>query len=234
MGCSSGPDIVEDGLVLCLDAGSKRSYPGTGTTWTDLKGSNNGTLTNGPTFTTANRGGITLDGTDDKISISNTDIFSLVANQGFSICIIAKDIFVGGSWLFSIMSASGDQMVASSNEFYWASEGRAGSYAEAEYNTTFSAGTWYHIVFTRDTSGNPKIYINGVFKGTTEPNNNNINSSIDFSSASEFQLGYRATFPDPSSFYYSSTTFSHFSYYNRELTAKEIRQNYNATKGRYS
>ena len=46
MGCSSGPDIIEDGLVLCLDAGSKRSYPGTGSTWTDLKGVNNGTLTN--------------------------------------------------------------------------------------------------------------------------------------------------------------------------------------------
>ena len=228
MGLGHSPRIVTDGLVLCLDAANARSYPGTGTTWTDLKGSNNGTLTNGPTFTTANRGGITLDGTDDKISISNTDIFSLVANQGFSICIIAKDIAVGGVKLFFIGQPSpGNHMAFNASEFYWVSGGKAGSYAEVEYNTTFSAGTWYHIVCTRDTSGNPRVYINGVFKGTTNPNNdNNINSSIDFSSASEFQLGYFSSS-------YSSATFSHFSYYNRELTAKEIRQNYNATKGRY-
>lgn len=51
MGCSSGPDIVEDGLVLCLDAASKRSYPGTGTTWSDLTSNNfDGTLVNSPTF----------------------------------------------------------------------------------------------------------------------------------------------------------------------------------------
>ena len=41
MASKSGPDIIEDGLVLCLDAASKRSYPGTGTVWTDLTGSNN-------------------------------------------------------------------------------------------------------------------------------------------------------------------------------------------------
>ena len=35
-----GPNIVTDGLVLALDAASKRSYPGTGTTWYDLSGNN--------------------------------------------------------------------------------------------------------------------------------------------------------------------------------------------------
>ena len=62
MGCSSGPDIIQDGLVLCLDAASKRSYPGTGTVWTDLKGGNNGTLTNmdAAHFSSDNVGGLTL------------------------------------------------------------------------------------------------------------------------------------------------------------------------------
>ena len=45
------PNMVTNGLVLCLDAGNTKSYPNTGTTWTDLSGnSNTGTLTNGPTF----------------------------------------------------------------------------------------------------------------------------------------------------------------------------------------
>ena len=47
MGLSHSPRIVTDGLVLCLDAANKRSYPGAGTTWTDLTANkNNGTLTN--------------------------------------------------------------------------------------------------------------------------------------------------------------------------------------------
>ena len=40
MATAVGPDIVEEGLVLSLDAGSTRSYPGTGTTWYDLSGNN--------------------------------------------------------------------------------------------------------------------------------------------------------------------------------------------------
>lgn len=48
MARSSGGKIVTDGLVLALDAGNDKSYPGTGTTWTDLSGNgNNGTLVNG-------------------------------------------------------------------------------------------------------------------------------------------------------------------------------------------
>ena len=229
MGLTHSPRIVTDGLTLCLDAANSRSYPKSGTTWSDLVESKDGTLTNGPTFDTGNRGGITLDGTNDKISISNTDIFSLVANQGFSICIIAKDI---SSFLFYIDlgSNAGEQMGFNNNEFYWSGAGRGAAYAEAEHNTTFSAGTWYHIVCTKDTSGNPTVYVDGVFKATTNPvNANSINSSIDFSSASEFQLGYSTSYNN-----YSSATFAHFSYYNRELTPDEVMQNYLATKGRYT
>ena len=43
MGMNAGPDVVEDGLVLALDAGNTRSYPGSGTSWNDISGnSNNG------------------------------------------------------------------------------------------------------------------------------------------------------------------------------------------------
>ena len=44
------PSIVMNGLTLCLDAGNRKSYPGSGTTWYNLiPGGVNGTLTNGPT-----------------------------------------------------------------------------------------------------------------------------------------------------------------------------------------
>jgi hypothetical protein len=69
MAASSGPDIVDSGLVLALDAADRNSYPGSGTTWTDLTGrGNTGTLTNGPTYSSANGGSLSFDGTDDSVN----------------------------------------------------------------------------------------------------------------------------------------------------------------------
>ena len=63
------PRTITDGLVLALDAANSKSYPGTGTTWTDLSGrGNTGTLTNGPTYSSANGGSIVFDGVNDYVS----------------------------------------------------------------------------------------------------------------------------------------------------------------------
>jgi len=71
MGTSYNPAIVTDGLVLCLDAANNRSYPGAGTTWTDLKGVHNCDLQNGPAFSSANGGSIAFDGTDDVADVAS-------------------------------------------------------------------------------------------------------------------------------------------------------------------
>lgn len=69
MSYSNGPRIVTNGLVLYLDAGNSKSYPGSGTVWNDLSGNgNNGTLVNGPTYSGANKGSIVFDGANDYIS----------------------------------------------------------------------------------------------------------------------------------------------------------------------
>jgi hypothetical protein len=66
MGLSHSPSIVTDGLVLALDAANIKSYPGSGTAWTDLSGfGNTGTLVNGPTYSSANGGSIVFNGVDD-------------------------------------------------------------------------------------------------------------------------------------------------------------------------
>ena len=63
--------IITNGLVLALDAANKKSYPGSGTVWSDLSGNaNTGTLTNGPTFDSSNNGSIDFDGTDDFVECS--------------------------------------------------------------------------------------------------------------------------------------------------------------------
>ena len=76
-----GPEIVKSGLVLYLDAGNQNSYPGTGTTWTDIsRNNNNGTLTNGPTFNSENGGSIVFDGTNDYVSTALTSTNSFTWN----------------------------------------------------------------------------------------------------------------------------------------------------------
>ena len=51
MGLAHSPSIITDGLELCFDAANTKSYPGSGTTWTDMGSKGiDGTLTNGPTF----------------------------------------------------------------------------------------------------------------------------------------------------------------------------------------
>lgn len=67
-------------LLLWLDAEQPGSYPETGTTWTDLSGNgNNGTLTNGPTYSS---GSIVFDGVNDFI----TTPFSTTSGQAVTYC----------------------------------------------------------------------------------------------------------------------------------------------------
>ena len=69
---STTEPIVTDGLVLRLDAGNRNSYPGSGTTWTDLSGNgNNGTLSaTSIGYNSANGGSLVFDGTDDYVNLS--------------------------------------------------------------------------------------------------------------------------------------------------------------------
>ena len=62
--------IITDGLVLCLDAADRNSYVSGSTTWFNMAGTNNGTLTNGPTFNSANGGSIVFDGVNDFVTLT--------------------------------------------------------------------------------------------------------------------------------------------------------------------
>jgi len=92
MSCSSGPDIIQDGLVLCLDAGSKRSYPGTGTTWSDLSGNGNNasllntgflptlTATSGANIARDNQEAVFQDGNSRTIEAAETTRYNASVN----------------------------------------------------------------------------------------------------------------------------------------------------------
>jgi hypothetical protein len=65
--------VVTTGLQLYLDAGNASSYSGSGTAWNDLSGNGrNGTLTNGPTYSSDNGGSIVFDGSNDFVQCTGS------------------------------------------------------------------------------------------------------------------------------------------------------------------
>ena len=80
MGAYGGPDIVTDGLVLALDAGSERSYPGSGTTWIDLSGNGNAVMVNSPVFNSTSPSSFTFDAIDEYFSLSSNSEMSMTGD----------------------------------------------------------------------------------------------------------------------------------------------------------
>ncbi len=226
MASKGGPDIIENGLTLFLDASNIRSYPGSGTTWSDLSGNgNNATLTNGPTFSAANLGSIVFDGTNDYIYRSSLSGFN---SSTFTILLWGKFVSVSSSGvLFNLGRSSGDadteaQLYYNNSRLvYW---DYAGSIAFNFINSsgTLSTNVYQYLGFTKN-STNGTFYIDGYSSGTgTAAFNANI-------STNDFAIG--ADIRD--SINYINGNIPQFLIYNRVLTAAEVLQNYNATKSRF-
>jgi len=218
--------IVTSGLVLHLDAGNTSSYPGSGTTWTDLSGSgNNGTLTNGPTFGSANGGSIVFDGINDVVSSFSTQI----SGTG------SKTI---SSWIkINTTSRAGIAGTRSLADYGWGfTVNRNGTGNLAFYDTRGSdlsvaagLGTniWYNVSVTFDDSRIVTLYVNGSQVGI---------SSTPFSAlnASTFNgvIGNEDEWSSP--FYHPfKGNIAQVIIYNRALTAAEVLQNYNSLRPRF-
>ena len=232
MGISRGPKIVSSGLVLCLDAANKLSYPGTGTTWTDLSGTGkNLTLTNGPTFNAGNMGSIVFDGTNDYAVVNPVSAFNIYCiSMWFKPTTIINSTSVGKSLIYLKSStikyiSFGDNTGRVANEYITIVQEPGDKRTAVNDGGSLSAGTWYNIVFNYESS-QYNIYINNTLKSTT------IGSST----------GNVPLITDPDFIYlnsyegtsgYLDSSLSTCMIYNRALTAAEMLQNYNATKGRF-
>ena len=227
MGLSHSPRIVTDGLVLCLDAANKRSYPGTGTTWTDLTANKyNGTLSNMPNNFSNNGGGsLIFDGSNDYISLPS-DLIS--GNGPLSL-----------SFVFSTTNTNIDRKIFAYGEhtagkmLSFTVESAGLRYRHEGGNITYGAGqisvnNWTFVTMVLDsdatTTDDMKCYINSVqYAGSRTSGSNR---TINISSSSERYLGRYDT-----TYFFGSIAM--FQYYNKELSVEEIRQNYLATKGRF-
>lgn len=209
--------IVTDGLVLCLDAADINSYPTTGTTWFDLAGSNNGTLTNGPTFSgTGASSSIVFDGTDDYVTFSQVPSLT---NQLTMEC-----------WFYlnAIQSQNQNRLISNGDNYviYLASTSQLSFYMGNQGGYIYSTGnsflnSWNHIVATYNGT-NRAIYINGVLKTTSNASGNVPNGNILNIGAYQNQSVYTINGRMPI-----------MRIYNKGLTDSEVIQNYKSQKGRF-
>ena len=216
MAFNYSPKIVTDGLVLYLDAANTRSYPGTGTTWSDLsRGGNNGTLINGPTFNGANGGSIVFDGSNDYANV----VSATSLNEPKTI----------ETWIY--ITSQQTSMIISRGignyELYTFADGFVYTYWGTAFNASINnpsitLNTWNQFCFTL--SGTTEtVYKNGNLIGPRT-----LNATPSYSNTGDLNLARR----DTNTLYFNGR-LGNIKFYNRALTAAEIRQNYNATKTRF-
>lgn len=213
MATSYSPLAVTDGLILCLDAGNVKSYPGSGTTWTDIsRNNNNCTLTNGPTFSSANGGCIVFDGVDDRVGNSNLKYSPFTYDVYFK----------GGSGYISRLFGYGWGLyVNNSNQLAVWVDTNTSHRSTTTYITYESTSiTNISIAFTNSAFS---LYKNGVFLQTVSTPASSV-----YSTTTQFNIGSDST----SGGFFTGNIYS-IKMYNRGLTAQEIAQNFNANKTRF-
>ena len=239
MAISYNPSSVTSGLVLCLDAANPKSYPGTGTTWTDLSGTSNGTFgssTQAPTYNSANGGSIVFDGSNDKVTVAATSIYDFSASR------ITIEV-----WLKISSTPTTDQEIITtdtSGDFStwnlgFVSSGfltfNPSSYLGSTNTATaprmsasnFALNTFNNIIVT--TAGNGevgKMYYNGVKQ--TDGTATNIGLAYD--AGRPIGIGLE---PTTNRFAFAGNIAVVRIYKNKSFTQAQVTQNFNALRGRY-
>ena len=229
-GGGDGP-AVTSGLVLQLDAGNISSYPGSGTTWSDVGGAYSGVLTNGAAYSSDNGGVIRLDGTNDYVNIDDDP--SLRAPIGIAITIqmwakISSATANDGlfSKQFGAASYDGFSLVTGNNNKLQLNMNGAvvnGIYASGS-NNVWTTNTWYLFTAIVHFGGNSKVYVNTskvIDVNNAESSMPSPNAPLRIGQGIQDSAGHPAM--DVGQFYF----------YNKALTEQEITDNYNATKSRY-
>jgi hypothetical protein len=210
--------------VLYLDAGNTSSYPGTGTTWTDIISGRTFSLINGPTYSSADGGKINFIAGSSQYAQCTSSLPSLPTfttsvwhywngtNSSGLPCILTEN-YVGTSINYFLGNLQG--VVAQSGYF------NGGFRVSPQF--TLSANTWYNIVTTCDSSQVVKVYLNNVLISTTsttgaQPSSSNAGIRLmrRWDNA-EFWGGYLAT----------------VGIYDKALDSTQISQIFNSTKSRY-
>jgi hypothetical protein len=233
MGFSRGPDIVRDGLILALDAASIRSYSGSGTTWRNLvKPSLSASLINGVSFSTANKGTMVMDGTNDTIYAPSVNTFGAIPSHAFEIWVKSPGLGSGKNIGGLICPDYGiiSFIAANGNIVYYLYNTDAEPFGFVMYLGTSGVNAfdnnWHHIVCTRSPT-TAHIYVDGVSRAST--GGGGAWSGATVWSGMATQIGN-----NPNDQYHNLLgNVAIAKIYNIYLTPEQVLQNYNATKSRF-
>lgn len=212
-----GNKVVTDGLVYFIDTKNIVSYPGSGTTWTDLVGAKKGTLANGAGFTS---GYMYFDGVDDEMNTGITIQPAAGSNlQSFcSWCYGTTGQFFGSNangwgqfhlivdWYYGYLRFGGS--------YY----GGAGETTDL-YSVTSNSSGWNYVSLVKTAAYYFDIYFNGQLLASNVYRNSVYSSQL--------QLG---TFW---SYYHQPQYISSLQIYNKSLSSSEVLLNYNSMKKKY-
>jgi hypothetical protein len=218
----TGAPVVDTSLQLWLDSGQTASYPGSGTTWTDLSGqSNTGTLNNSPTFSPTVGGGTFLfNGTNQTATT-----VSLNLQQNFTLEAWVNQNVLNGFAIFG----QGTQTTNNGLHIWYttATTIRFGMYGnDTDFTVSTSTGIWYHMIFTYNHSS---PYTKGFYLNAVVRAGSNVSGPAAYTGSGTFRLG--ATYSTAGN--YGNGYFEGVKMYNRILTADEVTTNFNALRGRY-
>jgi hypothetical protein len=225
--------IATNGLVLNLDAGNPYSYAGAGTTWIDVSGNtNNATLINSPTYSSDNSGVLNW-------ASASSQYATVAMTSGLRVANITQEV-----WVF--LNGTADQVfigmqygTGSNNSFaLWVSGGtfyfgvNTGGTFYQSASSAPSTSTWYHLVHTYNGT-TQYLYINGVLVTTY---NSAASGNVTYDTSNTL-LAIGADF-NGTGYNTGPTLFVNgkmpiVKIYNIALSAAQVLQNYNATKGRF-
>ena len=207
--------IVSKGLVFCVDALDKMSYPDSGTTWSDLAGSNHSTLTNGPVHNDTH---MTFDGTNDHAVISNLDASDFQGGFTFS-CWVRFHAISGNNIVFG-RHIDNERMyigITGANVKMGIGDNFTTSGAHG-----MSADRWYNVCVTREGSTN-LYFVDLVQKQSTTTSWSGTNSAA----------LHIASMNNSGDSQHLDGDVACVHLYNRTLTTSERTQNFNAQRGRF-
>lgn len=217
--------ITTDGLVGCWDAAAQRSYPGSGTLWKDISGQgNDATANNSPTFVNQNGGYWNFNGSNEYFTY---DLYSGFDNAYIQAINISIEVWVrigdlssccGAYWCLG--NAGFEIAPSSSTTHLYVQSG------SPDWNS-LSGGTnedqWYCYTMTHAVGTTYRVYVDAVLNSTFTIGGNNV----------QFTTG-EGQFATNNVGHYLEGDIAVVRMYNRVLTASEVKQNYNSTKGRFA
>lgn len=238
MAVFSGPEIVNNGLVLHLDAANTKSYPGSGTAWNDLNSNSiSFTLNNGPVYSSNNKGYFNFDGVNDNTVYSSLNSLS---NTNIAVSTWIRPILPSG---LNDLETIVCRFHASNQPTFRLVYGRFSVNGDTTpifeiYNNSFknvastvqlTLNMWVNLVgtYSSTNSGEMRLYVNGNNVETK----NTVGSLATYNNT-RLYIGSTDTVLDTSRFY-CGANISNVKIYNRALTSTEIQQNFNVLRGRY-